>query len=94
MEVEVTCIDEDSKNYEGHAGNLSISGALILSSASPEVGKAIKTTLELKKEDIKLQITGKVVRKDEKGFAIQFNTIQSEDYKTLVRLVTIANRSD
>ncbi len=92
MEISVDCLDEDGKSYKGSVGNLSISGALIECSSSPEVGKAVKTNLTLQKESIQLQITGKVVREDERGFAIQFNTIQSDDYRMLARLVTIANK--
>ena len=80
-------------NHSGETQNLSVTGVYILSAESPEIDELIEISLPLPgaSGEIIIKISGKVVRKDENGFALNFEEVDSKSYEHLTKLVAYQN---
>ncbi len=92
--TEAILIDESGNKKHIKTENLSVSGVLVITNEKPEVGTQFEMQIILPGSDgIMISLIVECVRHDEKGFAVNFVGVESEDYENLVKLVAYQNES-
>jgi len=86
--TELLNFNSKSGNHYGHAKDVSSTGVFIETPAKFEIGESVKLVLTFISAPNPLRLTGRVVRKTERGIGLQFDAVSQSQVKEMDSIIS------